>query len=486
MVTPLRYRNVSGDQYNWALSAVYQDGMRVFDPSRALANDPDVFDKWLMCSCAGEALDQRTHAVAAKTWTVKPPSDEDIDVRANKLMEGLLRRIPRFCEARRILASACLSGSRYAAMSGRFVFDKIPGDDRARRWWQPGRLADMDRRRLRATAHKDEDGGVAVTWDLWSVGRRDWEDLEHPEWYVKHIWLATEDSLGYGKGLIESTWDDVEVLRIVEREGLQGLTRWAQGVLDVGIDGSKDAKTNAPNTTLATEWLAVLRKLMAKGGVVHDAGDVVKLLEGPGVGYQMVGEWLDRCERRIRRRVLGADLQSGSEGGGLNKGMGDLADARQMIIEGDQELLDDSLTVDLLGLLWKINKPTLNAAGLGEARMGRFITTKQPVADPKMEADIANVLLTAGVPLKKSEVYAKCGYTMPGPGDEVIEGKAAPSPFGGDPSNPFASAGAPPNDPNADTQDGALSDVEMDDGDGAPPPEQPAARRPNPFAGARR
>lgn len=453
MVTPLRYRNISGDQYNWALSAVYQDGVRVFDPSRALSKDPDVFDKWLMCSCAGEAFDQRTHSVAAKTWKIEPPSEEPVDVQANRLIEALLRRIPRFNESRRLLAGACLYGSRYAPQTGQFVFDRLPGDAKPRRWYQPGRLGDMDRRRFRAVARKDDEGRISVEWELWSIGRRAWEPLEHPEWYVKHVWTATEDSLGYGKGLIESTMDDVEALRVVEQEGLQGLTRWAQGVLDVGIDGSKDAATSLPNTQLATEWLAILRKLMAKGGVVHDIGDEVKLLEGPGVGYQMVGEWINRLESRVRRRVLGADLQSGSESGGMTKGMGELADARQMIIEGDQELLDDTITVDLLGFVWRMNRPTLVGAGLGDARMGRFVTTKSPIVDTEKEARTASALITAGVKLKLSEVLKKTGYTMPGPEDEIVTAPVRPSPFGGG-GSPFGgddpeqdddpSAGAPP------------------------------------------
>lgn len=457
MVTPLRYRSVNGDQYNWALSAVYQDGMRVWDPSRALANDPDVYDKWLMCSCAGEAFDQRTHAVAAKTWKIEPPSEEPVDVLANKLIEALIRRIPRFGESRRLLAGACLYGGRYAAQSGTFVVDRLPGDSRGRRWYQPGRLADMDKRRFRAKAHKHPTtGAIGVEWELWSVGRRDWEPLEHPEWYVKHVWTNTEDSLGRGRGLIESTWDDVEALRVVEREGLQGLTRWAQGVLKAKVDGSKDAATSLPNIQIATEWLAILRKLTAKGGVVHDTNDDIELLEGPGVGYQMVESWLNRLEARVRRRILGADLQSGSEGGGLNKGMSDLADARQMIIEGDQEVLDDTLTVDLVGFTWRMNKPTLVAAGLGEARMGRFLTTKEPVVDTKREAEIVGIVLPAGVKLKASEVYKKIGYTPPGPNDEIVEAAPQPAPFGGgDPFGGGAGDGAGDGeDPSGGPDDG--------------------------------
>ena len=50
--------------------------------------------------------------------------------------------------------------------------------------------------------------------------------------------------------------------------------------------------------------------------------------------------------------------------------------------------------------------------------------------DTEKEARTATELLTNGVPLLKSEVYAKTGYTVPGDGDEVIEPKAAPAPFG--------------------------------------------------------
>lgn len=472
MSNPLHYRSIQGDVYAWALSSSYVEGMRVFDPSRALANDPDIYTKIELCSPAANALDQLCLRVASKSWRLTPASDDPVDVRTAKVLEALARKTPRFTASRAILARAALWGGRYAQMTGAYRFERLPDDRVPRRWWVPGRLVDIDRRRWRAIAGKTPDGGVTVRWEMWSVGRRAWEPIGHPEWFVKHIFSEREDALGAGYGLAESLQDDVYAYQIAKREGLEGLTRWAQGLPVLKLDGTKDAKTGLPNETLALRGLAVLKKMRAAGGLVIDKDDELELKEATGSGHQIVKDFLAILASDIRQRILGQDMQSGSEGGGLNKGLSEIADSTEAVIQAQQEGLDDTLSVDFVGLLHRLNKPALASMGLSEGRTPRFTTTKEKVEDPTKNVEVVTKALSAGIPLVRDEVYEKLGMTPPGPDDEVIEGHAPPDPFGGgapfgaDPAGqdpdaepagarrgPPPRAGTPPQTPERDPAD---------------------------------
>jgi hypothetical protein len=96
----------------------------------------------------------------------------------------------------------------------------------------------------------------------------------------------------------------------------------------------------------------------------------------------------------------------------------------------------------------KLNKPQLMSLGYLEAceRQPRFSTQQEKRQDYSKNAADLKVLIDAGVPLKPDEVYAKIGYTEPGPADPTLKTIAKPtpaSPFGG------GGPGLPPPDMNS-------------------------------------
>lgn len=430
MTTPLLSRNVSGDQYNWALSSAYYEGVRVFDPSPALLNDPDIYTKIRFEPVMGGAIDQRLHMVAARTWHLQAASSDPVDTAYAKLLENLVRETPRFTESRRLLAEAFLTGAKYAAITGGFQTKRLASDTVARRWFIPGRLVDMGRQRFRAIAHRDKEGGVTVSWEIWHVGAREWVAWTNTDQYVKHLVVRSEDSLGHGKGLADSLHDLLYAKMTVLRLGLQGVERWAKGVVVAKVDGGREAGTGNPNRTLLANWLAALRKMTSDGYYVFDKDDAIEVLGGPETGHQMVEAWIERLDNTAVVRILGASLPSQkSEGGSFALGKVQ-ADTRESIIQGDQELEDDTLTVDYVGYLAKVNRPVFAEMGLGEARLPRFETINEPVKDPTQRSTVIKTLLDAGVPLKSKEVYSDTGFTEPADGDKVIEGRPEPPPFG--------------------------------------------------------
>ena len=110
-----------------------------------------------------------------------------------------------------------------------------------------------------------------------------------------------------------------------------------------------------------------------------------------------------------------------------------------ILISYDRDLLDGALTEHLVRLVWEMNLPTLRGMNLGAAQMPKFATSQERREDPSEVATQVETLLRAGVHLSKSEVYERCGWRMPGEGEEIFEAPEQPmapgSPFGGRPED---------------------------------------------------
>lgn len=435
MASPLTIRSTNGDQYVWSLAANYHDGVRIFDPSVALASDPDIWTKLRRDSVVAGAINTRVHAIAARTWRLVPASDDPADKHLATILEHLIRQIPRFTEARRLLAEADLLGCRYAAITGEVRRLKVPGDSTERSWYVPGRFVDVDRRRFRAIATRTDDGRVAVRWEVFSLADHVWTSVLHPEHYVKHVVYNAEETLHHGRGLIEALHDDLYAKLVAKKEGLQGLKRWAQGLLTAKVHGGRDAATGMPNIALLRAWADELDRAQGENSLAHDADDEIQVHAGPGTGHQIVTDFIAYLDTCMRCLILGSELPTALPTGGPGSFAASRVGERtsESLIQGSQEMLDDTLSCDLVPFVRRVNAAVLFAMGLGGARSPRFETVNERVKDPVQRADVISKLLSAGVRLKAEEVYADTGFTPPEEGDEVIEPRPQ-MPFGADPS----------------------------------------------------
>jgi hypothetical protein len=432
VASPLTTRSPNGDLYVWALSSNYHDGARVFDPSVALANDPDVYTKLRRDPVIAGAINKRVSAISGRTWRLVPASDDPADKRLAAVLEHLIRQIPRFSEARRLLAEADIIGCRYAAITGAVRSLKVPGDTAARLWWVPGRLIDVDRRRFRAIATRTGEQ-VSVRWEVFALGAQDWVPVANPDQYVKHLVYDAEETLGYGRGLIEALHDGVYAKTVALKEGLQGLKRWAQGLLTAKVHGGRDAQTGLPNIALLRAWATELDRAQGENSIAHDADDEIQVHSGPGTGHQIVTDFVAYFDSVHRCLINGSDLPTAMPSSGTGSyALGKVQEnTSEAIVQGSQEMLDDTITCDIVAYTRRVNAPILYSMGLSEAQMPRFETVNEKIKDPKVRADTISVLLSAGVRLKAEEVYAETGFTPPEDGDEVIEPRPLPT-FGGD------------------------------------------------------
>ena len=146
----------------------------------------------------------------------------------------------------------------------------------------------------------------------------------------------------------------------------------------------------------------------------------------------MVDGWLNYLDGAIMSTALGATLPFG-----VGEGVGSLARAEveREVSEGflqyDRELLDEHLTRKLVKLFVDLNWSNLVELGLENARLPKFVTTQQPREDPNAKIGVISQALTAGISLRKDEVYDALGFTPPADDEDVFEGQEPDAGMGG-------------------------------------------------------
>jgi hypothetical protein len=429
MSVPLIHgRSNASDVYVQALASAYRSGLRLYDPDYALSREPDIYEKVRRDPIIAQAIEDRTPSIASKNWhcDARRPERDD-DAKAAAIMEDLLRSIFRFSEGRHELALAVILARAYAFVETRREVRAF-ADGPALRWLVPTRLRGIDRRRVRIVPKRvrDEEGRVRLSTflELYSPERMVWDAISRPELFVKHVYQDEEARLGHGRGLLEAIYFWWWSKGIALREGLQGLEKWAQGLTVVRVDGMRKTKSSNPNSTLAQAWLDAIEDSRARHAIVADKEDEIDVKFPGGQGNDLVIKIVEYLDDGITRLLSGsARPLGGGDAGSLDSGGQAKVeeDTSEGVVQYDRGLLDETISRDLVGLVWRLNRPNWVEMGLGEAECPIFSSEQQKREDPELGANVAATALGAGIPLVKEEVYRKIGYSVPKDGDEVIE-----------------------------------------------------------------
>lgn len=418
-------RSNFSDLYDWALTSAYRAGHRVYPPDLALSKDPDIFERVRRDPVVGHAIEQRLAMVAGDEWAVMPGGEEPADKTLAHVTQDAMRQIMRFTESLYELASADITGRAFGYISTRRRHLKLGGLPAAD-WIVPTFIDDIDYRRMRLAPEFEAEDCKAETmhvgWELFSVTRRAWESIDHPEWFIRYIAQDDESRLGYGRGLIEAIYMYHFIKTTVIREGLQGLERWAQGTALAKIDGLREASDDRSNDAVRTAWVDAITGMKARHSLVFDKLDDVEFINGGMEGHQMVMDWLRYLDDAMVRLLLGSVLPTG----GGNQ-VGSLARAqveetsRELLIKRSRRVQDEVITRDLVGLFLRLNRATIRKVGLGDAARPSFARVQERWEDPTQAAQIVATARAAQIPLRKNEVYRKLGYSVPAAGDDVFE-----------------------------------------------------------------
>jgi hypothetical protein len=433
MTTELRVRNQSQQLYVRALSTAWRNNVELHDPSLWLLREPELEEKMLRDADIAHALQYRRHQIAGQRWACiprvegSPRAPVAVSV-ATELLDG----IKGFTQARLNLARAFFSGARFARIHGQPRVLTI-GDGKPRTWWCPTRLEDEDKRFYRMVP-KVDDAGETMTayWQRWNLQRADWDNLsvDQARQTIRHVYQDDQATLGHGRGLREAlAWWWYAKTQVFQ-ESLQAVERFAQGIMTAKIDGARDAETGLPNAELIREWQDVLEDLRSRNVLVHDKADSIEVITAGGEGWQLLAGIRDELRSTIYTLIMGANLTTSANKGGSYALAEVQENSTEALIQYDREVLEETLTDDLLGCIWYMNHPNLVELGIDNEKP-RFNVTNEKREDPKMRADVAAVLNSMGVELSLEDVLEQTGFRKPEPGEQIIE-KAAPpaSPFG--------------------------------------------------------
>lgn len=420
-------RNFNSELYNRALSSAYRIWTRLYDPDYALARDPDIWEKLRRDATITQAVDTRLHLVAGRQWHVEPARDEESDRKTASICRDILRHVRNFTEARYELAQSIFKARTYAYIEGKPEIRTF-GDGKPRTWWIPYRLRDVDRRRIRYRPehYLDPDGTEKVTvhQELWSVARMRYEPFAKLGQFVKIVYRNEEARLGYGRGLMDSMYFYWWMKAVVWKEGLQGLERWSQGILIGKVDSLREGSTGKTNEAIRDELYEALHDMRSRHVIIVGKEDEVDVKEGGMAGHEMVMSFIKYMDEKLIALILGSTIPFGGGSGG-----GSYARARveesttNSLIQFDRDKLDEALSDDLIGLVWKLNYKNFVDMGCGESGIPKFVTQPDKKEDPQGAASIIAQLSAIGLPLKSEEVYSKIGFSAPSEGDEVFEGK---------------------------------------------------------------
>jgi hypothetical protein len=425
MTTELRVRNQSQQLYVRALSQAWRNSVQLHDPSLWLLREPEIEEKMLRDADIRQAIDYRKHLVAGRDWTLTPLIDTSEHAEmAVFIGTELLKRLKHFTQGRENLARAFFSGSRFARIHGKPKTLTL-GDGKPRTWWVPTRLEDLDKRMFRIVPQHDGEK-ITAHWERWNLAAQAWE----PEMAldaiqtIRHVYEDDQAQLGHGAALREAIGWWWYAKEHVFMESLQAVERFAQGILHAKVDGTRNADSGLPNAELIAEWVSTLEDQRAKHVLVSDKNDEIEVITGNAEGYQLLADIRGELKTTLTTLILGANLPTTATEGGSYALGGIQENTTEALVQFDREILQETLTDDLLGCLWFKNHANLIELGVADEKP-LFTITQEKRQEPSERANVAEVLSRMGVDLAADDIYEQTGFRKPEEGEDIIPGGSA-------------------------------------------------------------
>lgn len=435
------------ERYAQGLEASFKWRDIVDDPTYVLADDVDLYAKIRRDPVFAHALDMRKRGAAGREWTIEPASKSPADRTLARIIEQALKQVEGFTTARFNLAEAIPRGSGYARIEGAkralVVEGAVPGGPQVPEmvWWCPIALRDVDRRRFRLARERDiakEENrmpGAGVdpdlpVWHFRSIQRSKWEPItkEEMSWFLRLIYGGTEDTLGYGRGLLESLYFYAAAKTDLLRSGLEAAERFGQGIVTVAMDrlAQEDVGQGDGANDRAADYRDAVRRSRKDGVLTFQKGDEINVLQGLGEGWSLIQALIDYIDSRAVMCALGANLPTLADKGGSFALGAIQQDSQQTVTGHDVEGMSEAITSYILPLFVRYNQPQLARLGLERARPGKFsLVHEVTAADPAAFATTVVSLAGAGMKIREKDVRDRVGLTEPMPGDALFGGQAS-------------------------------------------------------------
>lgn len=484
MTQPLQIRGTADLTYSYAVSSAYKSPW-VYDPSGADYKDPDI---WEVCRNQSDILAEviRRNNQIVRPWRVAPNHHASYNAKNKQVIDDS-KRLAALCheglshcetldESRVLLSEAFFTGRKYGMTLWEPVFTSLDGTPEML-WYLPYKIKDVDRRRMHwvpdwvyvRSDGKIEPAGSAIDYgngrtvsqtsypkggflkqsgshlEMFDKDRYSWLPVspEQRRNLIEYVYYDEEDRVGYGRGVLEAIYFTHYFLTGTFKKILEGIDRFANGVLIGTIDSLRNASPNKTNADVLTAMKNTLNTYRSEHYIALQDGDKIELMEATGTGMQISMTFVDKLVASVARLCNGSARPAGHsvDGTGSKAAAGVEEDTSESFYQPDRNALDHVLGRDLLGAFQYHNQDNIRALGLDKAKRPRFTSEQIKKETPEVAVSVMAQVLAAGQPILKSEYYDKAGLTTPAPDDEVVEGQSAtmtdPLGFGGSPDDPF-------------------------------------------------
>lgn len=442
VTAPFTLRTVNDQLWASMYASQYRTNFRLYDQDISLANDADAPEVIVRDAATCATMDQFCHEIAATGFTVQPGGKDEHSERWAGVVGDMLRK----CNTREAvyeLAGYVFFGRAYAFPN--FCHDwQALGDVPGQQWRRPYQLVDMDHRQFIYQPVVEYVDGKPVIRKVKrqfasaASGRYEDETPDFAKNVIELKWGDQAGRLGYGRGLVNSIFFMWRAKTIAMQYGLQGLQRWAEGLLIAKMDPDRAASPGLDNETLANDLLDKLKNMKSGNTMVvgKDAGEI-ELHETSGTGHQIVAWFINYCDAQIARLVLGSGMPTGAgeEAGSAGSEGKAVVQERTTTrrIQFHRSRIEECLDRTLLEQIHRLNMPQRLAAGIGAAKCPRFKITDDQHKDPLSAMELVKAMRENKMPVLKSWAYEMAGAPTPKPDDEILEAAADPMPpgFGG-------------------------------------------------------
>lgn len=414
---------------SWSRSYQAQLGARLYAPyllhvDYALFKADDAYELMERDAVLAAAFDYRRTLAAGTEWHLEPASPAPVDRKVAAILESLLRRVERFGQARYLLANAVIRGESWAGIRGSWRELSAAGGA-VRRWWVVDELVDVDKRRFQTT----KESAGRYCWQIQRFEPYGLETIDRRH-YVRHVHNAYEATLGRGEGCGPKVFEYFKIKAELLRCWMQFVDRTGTPNLVAKVAMDEGDRRDPNNSERLNSWLKVLTRMRAGNVAAYDAQDEIEYLEvqGDGSSIRLAVSYVDEA---MTREVLGATLPTGGGSGAGSYARADVeADVVHAKTAADRLGLEESLTRDLVALIYEANWPTilLETQGVRPTGVPELRLRQDRREAPSVEVATIEKLLGLGVPLRQDEVYARTRFTPPAASDAVFEARPTEPP----------------------------------------------------------
>ena len=449
MTNPLLIRTINDSIYSYMLSSSYRTAW-VYEQSYALSKDADIWEVILRDTSFASSID-RFQSGTVRPFRIAAPKGtrNDQSKKAARIVEDGLRQCPLFDDMRRRLALGRILGRAYEYVNWDIVNVSLGGFPEMD-WMLPVAYENIDRRRIRWRSNwvVDLDGSekVETARELFSLKANVYQLMsrDFQSALIEEIYPLTEDRLAYGRGWLESTYLYAYFKAVAIEKMAQGMDRWANGMIVGKVDTARLASLPKSTTFLQSSFMTMLQTMRSEHIAVIDKLDEVEVHETSGTGHQICIEAIKYFDESVERlyngsvRPAGHATQQGARAQSETE-----SDTSEAHYQPYRAHLDEILTRDVVGFLWKhpLNRANFFRLGLSQAERPMFTSDQVKKKDPVQSAEIIAKVKAAGIPLLKSEVYDAIQFTQPEEDEDVFDGDE-PVPVGGEGGFPGGEEGS--------------------------------------------